>query len=251
MFMNSVVATRNLLDAIVGMPAPAKLVHCSSFSVIGIADLPRGGMVDESRPMDAHPERRDSYSHSKHRQEQIVWEYQREHGLRVVVLRPGVIYGPGGGVAMSNRVGLRLFGVFLHLGRKNVLPLTYVDNCADAFVVAGRSDTAIGQIYNVVDDDLVHAKHFLTRYREQVEKVRYVTLPWFATKVLSAAVEKYVDYSKGQLPAIFTRYKTDSMWKGNRFSNEKLKSIGWHPRVSTDEGIRRHFEYFQPPARVP
>ncbi len=244
MVMNSAVATRNLLDAMVAQPSPAKLVHCSSFGVIGVAGLPRGGMVDETTPMDPHPELRDPYSFTKHQQEQVVWDYAREHGLRVVVLRPGVIYGPGGG-AMSNRVGPRLFGVVLHMGRRNVLPLTYVDNCADAFVVAGRSDAAVGEIFNVVDDDLVNAKQYLKRYRKQVEKVPYVTLPWLATKLMTAAVEKYVDHSKGQLPAIFTQYKVDSMWKGNRFSNTKLKSIGWTPRVSTDEGIRRHFEHLR------
>lgn len=238
--MNSVVATRNLLDAIVGTPRPAKLVHCSSFGVIGVADLPRQSKVDESTPMDPHPEQRDPYAFTKHRQEALVWEYQRAHQLSVVVLRPGVIYGPGGG-GMSNRVGLRLFGILLHMGRRNVLPLTYVTNCADAFVVAGNAEAAIGQIYNVVDDDLPTAKQFLKRYRKEVERVPYVSLPWIATRVMTAAIERYVDYSKGQLPAILTRYKVASLWKGNRFSNDKLKSIGWRPSVSTDEGIRRHF----------
>ena len=58
-------------------------------------------------------------------------------------------------------------------------------------------------------------------------------------------MEKYHAFSKGQLPAVFTRYKTDSIWKGNRFDNSKLKSIGWKQVVTTEEGLRRHFDYLK------
>src|SRR5690606_2783769 len=102
----------------------------SSFSVYGIADQPRGVLVDETTPLETQPMRRDPYSQVKLRQEQLFWDYARAHGLSLAVLRPGVIYGPGGG-AMSSRVGLNLPGVFLYLGGRNVLPLTYVDNCAE------------------------------------------------------------------------------------------------------------------------
>lgn len=242
MFMNSVVATRNLLEAMAAAGRAVKLVHCSSFSVYGVADLPRGGRVDETTPLEPHPERRDIYAHSKLRQEQLVWLYHRDRGIPLVVLRPGVVYGPGGGAPMSSRVGLNLFGLFLHLGGKNIIPLTYVDNCAEAFVCAARASEFAGEVYNVVDDDLVDAREFLRRYRNEVARVRYVTVPLVVTRLMSLAVEKYVDHSGGQLPPIFTRYKTDSLWKGNTFDNRKLKGTGWTPLVSTEEGLRRHFD---------
>jgi nucleoside-diphosphate-sugar epimerase len=218
-------------------------VYCSSFSVYGVAMLPRGAVVDERTPMEPHPEKRDVYAHTKHRQEELIWQYHREKGVPLVVLRPGVIYGPGGGAPMSSRVGINLFGLFLHLGRRNVLPLTYVDNCAEAFVCAAKNSQFNGEIYNVVDDDLIDAREFLNRYRNEVKKLPYITVPFAATRLMSWAVEKYHDYSRGQLPAIFTRYKTDSMWKGNTFDNRTLKSIGWRPLVSTEEGLRRHFAH--------
>ena len=33
-------------------------------------------------------------------------------------------------------VGIGTFGVFLHLGGSNTIPFTYVDNCAEAIVLA-------------------------------------------------------------------------------------------------------------------
>lgn len=243
MFLNSVVATRNLLDAVMSQPKPARFVHCSSFGVYGVADLPAGATIDETTPIERHPEKRDLYSHTKHRQELLVWEYKKEHDLDIVILRPGVVYGPGAASAISNRVGLRLFGIMLRLGRKNLLPLTYVDNCADAIVQAGNTEAAIGEIYNVVDDELVTAKQFLRDYRKYVKKLPFVALPLFATRFLAKAIAWYSSYSNGQLPAILTPYKVESAWKNTLFSNHKLKSIGWQQRISTSEGLKLHFNH--------
>jgi nucleoside-diphosphate-sugar epimerase len=166
------------------------------------------------------------------------------------VLRPGVIYGPGGG-QFSNRVGLSMFGTFLHLGGSNLLPLTYVDNCAEAIVVAALTPGAAGEIYNVVDDDLVTSRQYLSLYKKEVKPMRSVPVPYFALMWGSRLVEGYSKRSKGQLPAIFTPYKTRAMWGGNRFSNAKLKGIGWQPLISTREGLARAFAAFRvEPAKV-
>ena len=243
MFMDSGVASRNLLDAI-ATQRPMRVVHISSFGAIGVPSQPRGALVDETMPMETEPAKRDLYSHTKLRQEQLFWEYRERFGFELVVLRPGVIYGPGGG-RFSTRVGLELFGRFLHLGGSNILPLTYVDNCAEAIVVAALAPQANGQVYNVVDDDLLTSSQYLALYSREVKRVRSVPVPFFALMAISRAVERYNQRSKGQLPAVFTPYKTLAMWGGNRFSNAKLKSIGWKPIVSTREGLMRTFAWFR------
>ena len=243
MFMDSVVASRNLLDAVKDV-RPMRVVLVSSFGAMGVSELGRDAMVDERTPMESHPEQRDVYSHSKLRQEQLFWEYRDKFGFELVVLRPGVIYGPGGG-HFSNRVGLNLFGMFVHLGGRNLLPLTYVENCAEAIVVAALHPGAAGEIYNVVDDDLVTSGEYLALYKKQVRPMRSVRVPYFALMWGSRLVEGYNRRSKGQLPAIFTPYKTRAMWGGNRFSNEKLKGIGWRPLISTREGLARTFAVFR------
>jgi nucleoside-diphosphate-sugar epimerase len=35
------------------------------------------------------------------------------------------------------------------------------------------------------------------------------------------------------------------MWGGNRFTNAKLKSIGWQPLISTRDGLERAFAAFR------
>lgn len=251
MFLDSVVASRNLLDAVVAMPhtaqqtaPPIRVVLISSFGVFGVATLDRFALVDENTPLEQHPENRDVYSHSKLRQEQLFWEYRARSPFDLVVLRPGVIYGPGGG-HFSTRVGLNLFGAFLHLGGNNPLPLTFVDNCAEAIAVAALSPQASGQIYNVVDDDLLNASQYLQLYKQQVKPVRSIPIPFPVLMFVSRQVEKYNNTSKGQLPAIFTPYKTRAMWGGNRFTNAKLKGLGWKPIISTSDALARTFAAFR------
>lgn len=239
MFLNTVVATKYLMESLASTPS-VRVILCSSFGVYGAAGLPRGSVIDENSPLEPHPERRDVYSHAKLRQERLCRELAEKQGTPLVVMRPGVIYGEGGS-ALSSRVGLNLFGVFLALGGKNLLPLSYVENCADAIVQAGHAPSAIGQTYNVHDDDLPTCRAFLAEYRKQVVPLRAVPLPYPALRLLSRGIEAYHRWSKGQLPAILTPYKVAALWGGNLFDNSKLKGLGWRQSVPTEEGMRRTF----------
>jgi 2-alkyl-3-oxoalkanoate reductase len=243
-FLNTVVASKNLLEAAVNTGRKTKIVLVSSFGVYGVADLPRGYGVDEGTPLEARPSLRDLYSQAKLRQEKLFWEYHEKFGFPLTVLRPGVICGPRGS-AFSARVGLSLFGVFLHLGGDNVLPLSYVDNCAEAIVIAGQSKDAEGHVYNVHDDDLPTCAAYLAEYKKSVKPIRSLRVPYFALAVGSRLIERYHAYSKGQLPAIFTPYKTATTWKGNRFDNSKLKGLGWRQIVPTKEGMQRTFAWLK------
>ncbi len=243
LFLNSVVASRNLLEAVADRK-PVRIVLVSSFGVYGVAGLGRGARVNEQTALEPRPESRDHYSYSKLRQEQLFWEYQKRNGFELVVLRPGVIYGPGGS-HFSNRVGLTFGNWQLHFGGSNLLPLSYVDNCAEAVVVAGTHPSAAGQVYNVHDDDLPTCRQYLRAYKKNVAKIRSISIPYFGVRLLSYIVTRYNRYSKGQLPAILTPYKSASQWGGNRFDNSKLRSIGWKQLVPTGEGLQRSFAAFR------
>jgi nucleoside-diphosphate-sugar epimerase len=244
-FLNTVVASKNLLEAIVGAHHPMKVVLVSSFGVYGFAGLRRGAVLDESTPLESQPQCRDVYSHAKLRQERLFREYQAKHAFPLTVLRPGVIYGPGGS-HISPRVGINLAGLFLFLGGDNLLPLTYVDSCAEAVVVAGQSDAANGETYNVVDDGLITARQFLSRYTQQVRRLRVLPIPYRLLHLGSRLVLAYSRWSHGQLPPVFTPYKTATTWKPTRFSNAKLKRLGWQPLVTIDEGLHRTFASYAP-----
>jgi nucleoside-diphosphate-sugar epimerase len=248
LFADSVVVSRTLLDALEtrdNIPMQhTRVVLISSFGVYGVVPLGRGARVDEQTSLEQHPQLRDTYSHSKLRQEQLFWEYQRKLGFELVVLRPGVIYGPGGG-AFSNRVGLQVGSLFFHLGGSNLLPLSYVVNCAEAIVVAGTHSDAAGQVYNVHDNELPTAAQYLRAYKRNVKRIRSIRLPYFVTRMLASSLEAYHRRSQGQLPAIITRYKAAAAWGGNTFSNAKLRALGWQQLIPTSEAMAATFQYLR------
>jgi nucleoside-diphosphate-sugar epimerase len=242
-FMNSVVTTRNLLDATLEHRCLKRLVSISSFSVYSNRDKPNGRWLDESCPMEERPEQRgDAYTFAKVRQDELVMEYGRKHQVPYVILRPGFVYGPGN-EGITGRVGLGTFGIFLHLGGGNPIPFSYVDNCAEAIVLAGIQPGVDGEIFNVVDDDLPSSREFLRLYKREVKKFRSVYVPHFASYLLCRAWEKYSDWSQGQLPPAFNRKTWHAYWKKSCYTNEKLKSrLGWKPKVPTSEALQRYFE---------
>ena len=171
-FMNSVVTTRNLLEAAANNGSLKRFVNVSSFSVYSNQHKNHGKLLDESCPVEQSPALRgEAYCFAKVEQEQIVIEYATKRGIAIRLCRPGQVYGPGN-EGITGRVGIGTFGFFLHLGGSNPIPFTYVDNCADAIVLAGLKHGADGQVFNVVDDDLPTSRKFLRLYKKNVKRFR-------------------------------------------------------------------------------
>jgi nucleoside-diphosphate-sugar epimerase len=249
-YMNSVITTRNLLDAALEHGCLRRFVSISSFTVYTNRNKQTGRILDENSPAEDHPESKgDAYCFAKVKQDEIVAEYGRRFGLPYVIVRPGYVYGPGN-EGITGRVGIGTFGLFLHLGGGNTIPFTYVDNCADAIVQAGLVKGVDGHVFNVVDDDLPTSRRFLRMYKKHVRRFSSLYVPHWASYALCCAWEKYSDWSDGQLPPVFNRRLWHASWKRTRYSNAKIKAmLAWKPRVSTADGMRRFFESCREKAR--
>jgi nucleoside-diphosphate-sugar epimerase len=100
-----------------------------------------------------------------------------------------------------------------------------------------------GEVFNVVDDDLPSSRQFLGLYKRNVRRFRSIYLPHPVSYALAALWERYSDWSEGQLPPVFTRSSWQAYWGRTRYTNEKVKTrLGWTPRVSTSEALRRYFQ---------
>lgn len=243
-YMNAVVTTKNLLDSILRNNSLMRFVNVSSFAVYSNKRIKRGGLLDESCEIEANPEQcGEAYCYGKVKQDEIVLEYSRKYNIHNVIVRPGAVYGPGSH-ELSGRIGISTFGIFLHLGGANQIPLSYVDNCADAIVLAGLRKGVDGQVFNVVDDDLPKSRDFLKLYKKNVKPFRSIYIPYHLAYFLCYLWEKYSKWSEGQLPPVFNRRRCATDWKGNRYSNGKLKNLlGWRQKVPFDEATKRYFDY--------
>jgi nucleoside-diphosphate-sugar epimerase len=243
-FMNSALATRNLLDAFLEVGKPKRFVNVSSFAVYSNLSLKRNSLLDETCPLETAPQERfDAYGFGKLKQEEIVREYAKRYGLSCVTLRPGYVFGAGK-QELNGRVGIKVFGPFMQVNGSNLLPLTYVDNCAEAIVLAGLTPGIDGEVFNIVDDDLLTARQFLKTYKV-AKRFRSVRVPYWVAYSACYAWEKYSKWSKGQLPPAFNRRRCAANWKNQRYSNEKLKTrLGWNPRVPMEQAMKTFLAQF-------
>lgn len=243
-FQGSVVTTRNLLDAVLERGRLRRFVNVSSFAVYSNFGLRRRSTWDESCPLEDDLEQRhDAYAYGKLRQDELVSAYRTQHRLPIVTVRPGIVFGPGK-KAVPGFVGMDTFGFFMHLGGGAHVPLTYIDNCAEAIVLAGLVRDVDNEVFNVVDDDLPTSRGFLRAYKRRVRRFWTLPVPYPAAYALCGLWEWYAKRSKGQLPPVFNRRMCAFAWKGHRYSNAKLKErLGWCCRVPMQAALERYFEY--------
>jgi nucleoside-diphosphate-sugar epimerase len=242
-YLNSVVTTRNLLDAALKHKSLRRFVNVSSFAVYTNRHKPRWRLLDETCPVEEDPgSRAEAYCFGKVKQDELISEYGKKYGIPFVILRPGNVYGPGK-ESIPGRVGIDPFGIYLHFGGSNPIPLTYVDNCADAIVLVGLKPGVDGEVFNVVDDNLPSSRRYLHLYKKNVKRFKSIYVPHALSYLFCLIWEKYSKWSRGQLPAVYTRREWAATWKKTRFSNRKLKElVGWAPRVPTMDGLRRFFQ---------
>lgn len=235
--MNAVVTTRNLLDACRHTGTLRRFLNVSS---IAVYEGEGRRVVDERSAVGVDDA--DAYVFSKVKQDELLVDYGRRYQIPYVIVRPGSVFGPGK-AAITGRVGIDTFGMFMHLGGPNRLPLTYVDNCSDAIVLAGVTPGIEGEVFNVVDDDLPSSRQFLRQYKRKVKRFRSIYIPHSMSYALCVLWEKYSKWSEGQLPPAFNRRRWNCEWSNSRYSNDKLKAeLGWRPNVSMQEALSRYFE---------
>lgn len=242
--LNSVVTTRNLLDATLKGDSLKRFVNISSMGVYSNRNIGRGGILDESCEMDSRVlDRHEPYAYAKAKQDELLMEYGRKHNIQYVILRPGAVFGPGK-KNITGRVGIDTFGIFLHLGGGIQIPFTYVENCAEAIVLAGVKKGVDGEVFNVVDDDLPTSRSFLREFKKNARRFHSIYVPYPFFYLFSFLWEKYSIWSEGQLPPAFNRNRCQTYYKGNRYPNQKLKKLlGWRQRVSNQDAMRIYFDY--------
>jgi nucleoside-diphosphate-sugar epimerase len=126
------------------------VIYLSSMAVHGWQGRPG---TDEATPLPRrHPLR---YNRWKVRGEQAVRSASRETGTRLVILRPGIVYGPRSqwiaGFARSIVDGT----AYVIAGGRGVCNAIYVDNLVHAVDLALQREEAAGETFLVSDDEAI------------------------------------------------------------------------------------------------
>ena len=240
-FSATVLGTETLLEAMAAAGV-RRLVHVSSFSVYDYRAMAVGSTLDETSPLEARPLDRDAYTQTKLAQERLVLEFAQT-GAEVTVVRPGAVYGPdhlwnaGLAIVLPGELGV----AYAPLARQK---LTYVDNCAEAIVLAAERSEAIGATINLVDDDLPTQRGWARAMRSAgLDVPRAVTVPY---RVASAAAEllafanRRLVGGRAKFPGVVVPATLDAQYRPLRYPNDVAKRVlGWQPRWTLDEALLR------------
>jgi nucleoside-diphosphate-sugar epimerase len=216
------------------------LVHISSVAVYG-RNYRQGALVDESFEF-APLKERDFYARSKRLAEEMLWK-ESSRGLHAVAIRPCVVYGEGDRLFLPKLVRNmeRSWRVPLIGGGNRPLALVHARNVAQAVVLALSTPAAIGQAYNVANDDAITAREFVAAVSRGLgRELRTVNLP--AGPAVSAA--KLVDRLRGLMgPSRYPGSAASAVryWKGgNPYTSDKARrELGWNPTIRHSEGIEK------------
>ena len=235
----TVVATENLLWAM-DEAKVSRIVHVSSFSVYDWMKMRGGSLVDESAPLEKNAFDRDAYAHTKLVQEKLVRGHAGQVGWAWTVLRPGMIIGPDN--LWSARVGAQGKTLWVRMGSRARLPITYVENVAEAIVLAAEKESAAGQVLNVVDDETPTQREYVNLLRDRTTpRPKVVGLPWAgirATARLAALTNRLLLGNKARLPGIFVPCRVHARFKPLKYTNRKIKQVlGWTPKYSLVQAI--------------
>jgi 2-alkyl-3-oxoalkanoate reductase len=226
-----------------------RVIYISSMSVYQMSGLRRGTRVNEDGTLERNPQARGFYTYSKLEAENMTRSLMGVNGngkTPTVILRPATIYGPRGPV-FTPLAGISVFNkVFVILGKKRMkLPLVYIDNLIDAIIMCIENEKAVGNIFNVIDDEWTTKRGYVKKLAKDLFPSSYaVSLPYWFVKSLVHFQE--IAFKMMKRDPVLTRYRLSSASTDLNFSNEKIKKqIQWFPRVSLDEGLKRTFQWFR------
>jgi ornithine--oxo-acid transaminase len=234
----NVQGTRNVLEAAADATV-RRVVHFSTTDVYG---YPGGSAVEET-----HSAERFSnwYAQTKLAAEAEVRSVERSRGLEAVILRPATVYGPRstdvvGEIARAMRGG----NMVLVGGGRAVAGLCYVDNLADAAVLALRHEAAPGQAFNVTDGLPVTWKEFTDGLAAGLgcAPVRW-SMPYWMAHGLGFSMEHGYRLlrrtTRLEMAPLLSRQAVQVLGRPQDFSNRKAREVlGWEPRVDYATGLQ-------------
>lgn len=149
-------------------------------------------------------------------------------GLKTFIIRIPNPYGPGQQI-MSSKSGivgwflgqamrgktLRVFGDGLQ--KRDYI---FVDDLVDAFLLAGASELANGETFNIGSPAGMTFKEMATTIIRIVGKSKIEFVPWPENYERNETGDYIADYSKIQ------------------------ETIGWKPRIQFEEGIKKMYDYY-------
>jgi nucleoside-diphosphate-sugar epimerase len=243
-FAGTVIATENLLDAM-SQTQVKRLIAISTFSVYDYQAMKSGETLTEDSPLEKSPLNRDEYAQTKLIQEDLIHKFEAEYSADVTIIRPGMIYGRE--CLWHALLGAEMGQTrWLKIGGTATMPMTYVENCAEAIISAVLSQASVGKIINVVDDGLPTQNEYIQSLQKRMDPhPKFIPISWPIMKGVSQIawwVRQVPLRGKARLPGILVPAKLYARFNPLKYSNSCAKEyLNWQPRYTFEQSLDRCF----------
>lgn len=229
--------TENILSASVKYNVK-RFIHCSTIGVHGgVNKIP----ADEKSPFSPG----DIYQLTKLEGEKLAFQYWRDKGLPVVVVRPAGIYGPG------EMRFLKLFravnkGIFFMIGNGEVFwhPV-YIDDLINGFLLAGKVSGIEGEVFIIGGNEYVTLNKLVSAIADALKvTLKKIYIPAWPIQLAGSICETFCK-PFGIEPPIYRR-RVDFFTKNRAFSIEKAKQrLGYLPQFDLTAGLKITAEWYR------
>jgi 2-alkyl-3-oxoalkanoate reductase len=239
----NVMGTQNIINACLKLHVPY-LIHTSSPSVIFDGSDMEG--VNESVPYPDHYPAH--YPQTKAVAEKAVRKISSEIGT--ICLRPHLIWGPEDNHLVPRILARAKAGRLIKVGKgKNKVDVTYIDNAADAHVLAAQrlseNPGLSGQVYFISQAEPIPLWDMVNAILKAggLSPVKRSISP-HAAYLLGTCFERLFKIFHIQKEPPMTRFLAEELAKAHWFDiSAAERDLGYHPRVSTQEGLRKLEEW--------
>lgn len=198
-----------------------------------------------------------NYSISKMEQEKVLIDFSKRTGLKYSIIRPEPIYGPFQTYGMfhiyylAHKMGSMPLPIIYPAKKKLMMPMVHVEDLVNAAIFIADKEEAIGQAYNVGDDNITQQDWLEFVFQEL--GINYTHIPlwfpiykffaklilWYEKKETKKA-RKYGLRPKVDVPMI--EYIVHQYY----FSNKKLRDLGFKFKYNGDpyKGTRETIQWY-------
>ena len=268
----NVEGTQNLLAGTAHIGGVKALVYTSSASVIhdGVSDLV---MADETYPILRPPQQTEYYSYTKGIAERLILEANRKQGnMLTAAVRPVSMFGEGDRQQLPNMLKVYYDGKtnfqlgdnskwfdFVYVGnvaQAHILALTKLLATHDALTRDGLAEIAHeervdGEAFIATNDDPYHFWDYARAVWAAAGDTSKPDDAWVIPESVALTVACLCEWIFwllfwGKKQPNLTRQKIKFSCMNRTFRIDKIKSrLGYKPRWSIREGIKRGVEWFQ------
>lgn len=234
----NVEGTRNLLNASLENKVN-RFIFVSTLGVMGLRNHYGTENVPDYEKDDKKTS--DNYIDTKIEAEKLVKIFYEQANLPTTILRPGFVYGPRDMKLIKRIVEKLHSGKFAFIGNgKNKLDIVYASNFTDAVILAAKTEKAIGQEYNVTDDNGIDMETFIFKIADLwglPRPEKYV--PVKVAKVITNIVECSARLLRKKTPPVLTKTRLKFMSLNLDFDISKTREeLSYNPKINIGEGLR-------------